>query len=228
MAKAAKISVKRAKPALNRRMIAEAALKLIDAEGLEDLSMRQLGTMLGVEAMALYHHFHNKAELLDAVQELLFEEIEATAPPGPAPLQRLRSMFEGSRHVAIAHPRAYLLVPTRRFRTRPLLEFYERFLQIFRDAGLDDEASARYFRVLAGFATGASLAEIGSRAMQPDASPVILEDFSDKTFPRVTAVVPYLQVAKLGRIYNFGLDLIFAAMEAEIGRTAASQRAGPV
>ena len=221
MAKHVKVSVKRAKGSLTKRLIAETALGLIDREGLEELSMRQLGAALGVEAMALYHYFPNKAELLDGVQELLFEEIEATAPAGLAPVKRLRTMFEGSRDVAIRHPRAFLLVPTRRFRTRTSLEFYERLLRTFHDAGLSDEASARYFRVLAAFTTGAGLAEIGSRAQQPDASPVILEDFSDpKTFPRVSAVVPHLQVAKLGRIFEFGLDLIFQAMEAEIAKTA--------
>ena len=225
MAKGKKDSARGAKAALNRRVIAEAALTLIDRDGLEALSMRQLGAMLGVEAMALYHHFQNKGELLDAVQELLFEEIEAASPPGPPPMQRLRTMFAGSRHVAIRHPRAYLLVPTRRFRTKAALEFYERLLQVFHDAGLGDEASARYFRVLAGFATGASLAEIGSRAQQPHATPVILETFADiPNFPRVSAVVPFLQVAKLGRIFDFGLDLIFGAMQGEIAAEAERKR----
>ena len=220
MAKTPKKFVKRAKGTLNKRLIAVTALELIDRDGLEDFSMRQIGAALGVEAMAIYHYFPNKAELLDGVQELLFEEIEATALPGLQPLQRLRVMFEGSRHVAIRHPRAYLLVPMRRFRTKWSLEFYERLLQTFHDAGLDGEATARYFRVLAGFATGAALAEIGSRAQQPDASPVILESFSDtKNFPRVSSVVPHLQVAKLGRIFDFGLDIIFAHMEEEIRKT---------
>lgn len=221
MTRVPKSSVKRAKGSLNKRLIAETALDLIDRVGLEELSMRQLGAALGVEAMALYHHFPNKGELLDGVQELLFEEIERSASPNLPPMQRLRAMFEGSRQVAIGHPQAYLLVPTRRFRTRPMLEFYERLLQTFHDAGLDAEASARYFRVLAGFATGAALAEIGSRAQQPDATPVILEDFSDtRNFPRVSAVVPHLRVAKLGRIFDFGLDLIFKAMQSEVAEIA--------
>ncbi len=225
MPKAKKNLAAGGKGPLNRRVIAEMALALIDRDGLEALSMRQLGAALGVEAMALYHHFQNKGELLDAVQELLFEEVEASAPAGTPPMQRLRTMFAGSRDVAIRHPRAFLLVPTRRFRTQASLEFYERLLQVFHDAGLGDEASARYFRVLAGFATGASLAEIGSRAQQPDATPVILESFADiPNFPRVSAVVPFLQVAKLGRIFDFGLDLIFAAMRDEIAAQAHMRR----
>jgi TetR/AcrR family transcriptional regulator, tetracycline repressor protein len=209
---------------LERRVIAEKALELIDSDGLETLSMRRLGTALGVEAMTLYHHFRNKAELLDGVLELLVEEMEAGLVENDLPLERLRRVFENIRQIAIRHPPAYVLAATRRFRTPATLAFYERLLQIFRDAGFNAEASARYFRVLVGFVNGAGLAEVGSRGLQPDATAIILEDFSDsENFPRVTEVVPHLRVTKLDRIFAFGLDLIFSAMETELrgpGETA--------
>jgi len=207
----------RRRDALNRRAIAQHALMLIDADGLEALSMRKLGAVLGVEAMAMYHHYRNKAQLLDGVLELLIEEAEPPPASQLTPLQRIRRCFENMRRLAIAHPQAFVLLPTRRFRTPPVLEFYERLLQNFADAGFNAAQAARYFRVLAGFVTGAGLAEIGSRAQQPDATPVILENFSDAArFPRVTEVVPHLRVAKLEAIFTFGLDLIFAAMASEL------------
>lgn len=201
---------------LDRRRIAEAALRQIDAEGLEQLSMRRLGAALGVEGMALYHHFRNKGELLDAVLELLLEEM--TPPQGSMkPLERLRTMFAACRQVAIRHPHAFLLIPTRRFTTDKQLDYYEQLLGIFRDAGFDAKHSALFFRVLAGFTTGVSLAEIGSRAQQPDATPIRLESFKDTArYPLVSAVVPHLRVAKLSTIFEFGMELIFAAMEQQL------------
>jgi AcrR family transcriptional regulator len=209
---------------LDRRRIAEEALRLIDAEGLEQLSMRRLGTALGVEGMAFYYHFHNKGELLDAVLELLLEEME---PPGGtmAPLDRLRRTFEACRRVAIRHPQAFLLMPTRRFTTDAQLDYYEKLLGIFRAAGFDAAQSATYFRVLAAFVTGASMAEIGSRAQQPDATPIRLETFSDpERYPLVSGVVPHLRVNKLGAIFEVGMDLIFQAMQDELGRNARAER----
>ena len=41
---------------LSRRRILEAAIELVDREGLGALSMRRLGRDLGVEAMSLYNH----------------------------------------------------------------------------------------------------------------------------------------------------------------------------
>jgi AcrR family transcriptional regulator len=217
---------KDARAPLDRRRIAEEALRLIDADGLAELSMRRLGAALGVEGMALYHHFRNKGELLDAVLELLLEEMQP--PDGPmAPLDRLRKTFEACRRIAIRHPHAFLLIPTRRFTTAAQFDAYEKLLGIFREAGFDAMKSATYFRVLAAFATGASLAEIGSRAQQPDATPIRLETFNDpQRYPLISAVVPHLRVNKLGAIFETGLDLIFGAMQDELARPPRARRSG--
>jgi AcrR family transcriptional regulator len=208
-----RVGAKTARVPLDRRRIAAKALRIIDAEGLEQLSMRRLGAELGVEGMAIYHHFHNKAEVLDGVLEQLLDEIEVPPETAGTPLERLRRMFEATRGVAIRHPRAFLLLPTRRFNTDKALEYYERLLRLFREAGFAPRESARFFRLLAGYVTGAGLAEIGSRAQQPDATPVRLERFSDpRRFPLVTEIVPELRVANLDAVFAFGMDVIFAAM----------------
>jgi AcrR family transcriptional regulator len=198
---------------LDRRTIASSALQLIDAEGLENLSMRRLGAALGVEAMAIYHHFSSKGELLDGIVDLFIEEVEPVLRAPGEPLDRLRACFDAVRGIAISHPRAFWVLPARRFRTEHALRFYERLLEVFHDAGFDAALSARYYRLAVGFAIGAGLAEIGSRAQQPDATPVVLEDFNDpERFPFVSQVVPHLRVANLDAVFEFGMDRIFEAM----------------
>ena len=54
---------------VNPARIAEAALTVVDDEGLGALSMRRLATELGVQAPSLYHHVASKDQLLDAVVE---------------------------------------------------------------------------------------------------------------------------------------------------------------
>ena len=80
----------RRKP-LSRKRIVKAALRMIDKDGLDGLSMRRLGQALGVEAMALYHHFANKGALLDAVLEELIAEAKLPPRDSMPPLERLRS-----------------------------------------------------------------------------------------------------------------------------------------
>lgn len=58
-------------PLVDREVAITTALKIIDTEGLAALSLRRLGTELGVTAAALYHHFADKDEILRSVAELV-------------------------------------------------------------------------------------------------------------------------------------------------------------
>src|SRR5262249_4103826 len=74
---------------LSRERIVQAALDLVHAHGLAQLSTRRLGQRLGCEAMSIYHHFPSKAHLLDA----LVDHAIASVEPPPAhlsPFERLR------------------------------------------------------------------------------------------------------------------------------------------
>ncbi|MFN4002092.1 TetR/AcrR family transcriptional regulator [Microcella sp.] len=57
--------------ALSHDRVLRAALALADAHGLEALTMRRLGTELGVEAMSLYRHVASKEALLDAMVDAI-------------------------------------------------------------------------------------------------------------------------------------------------------------
>lgn len=205
---------------LDRQRIAQVALSMIDEHGIDQLSMRKLGSELGVEAMALYHYFRNKAELLDGILDIVLDEVSATLTPDGTPLQRARRTFDGLRLMAIDHPHAYLSMVSRRFRTPTALQFYEQLLGHFHQAGMNPAQSARYYRMMANFTAGAGLAEVGSRARQPDATPIILEDFNRPAeFPLITAAMPFLRVTEIDAIYHNGMDILFAALEAELALT---------
>src|SRR5260221_11987060 len=71
---------------LTRSRIAEAALAIVDRDGLDALSMRRLGAELGVEGMAIYRHFPNKAAVLAGVVDALLSEL-VIPPPSRVPWQ---------------------------------------------------------------------------------------------------------------------------------------------
>jgi AcrR family transcriptional regulator len=98
---------------LTRQRVADAALTFIDAHGLEGLSMRKLGAELGVEAMSLYNHVANKADLLDAVAETLYRDVLAAygEPSGDWKVHA-RALCHAYVAVAAAHPRAVSLLIT--------------------------------------------------------------------------------------------------------------------
>lgn len=198
---------------LTRERIASAALALIDEGGVDGLTMRSLGASLGVEAMALYHHFASKGALLDAVAEALMVEAD---PPGREvvdPYERIRIGTRRYRLVAVTHPRAFVLLTTRRFATRRSFELMERILEAFGDAGFDAAMSARLFRLAGYYAGGAGHAEIASRAAQSDPTPIVMEAFRDAAeFPRVAAAAPHLRLENLDAVFEDGLDRLIDAI----------------
>ena len=72
---------------LGRDQILREAVRLIDEEGRDRLTMRRLGSELGVEAMALYRYIPGREQLLDGVVEYVMNELyQKTMMPGPARL----------------------------------------------------------------------------------------------------------------------------------------------
>jgi AcrR family transcriptional regulator len=198
---------------LARQTIALAALELIDQEGLENCSMRRLGAKLGVEAMALYHHFPSKGDLLDAVMEQLLDEIEVPPREGMPPLERLRALVTSYRGAALRHPPAFILLAARRFNTEKAFAFYEVILEMFADLGFDAQQAARWFRLIGNFASGAGMADVASRERIADATPLHLERDPERiAFPRVRAIAPHLTVQNLDAVFEFGLDVLFEAL----------------
>jgi AcrR family transcriptional regulator len=66
---------------LSRERVVETAIALADDHGVDALTMRRLGSALGVEAMSLYHHVSNKDDVLDGMVDAIMEEIGL--PEGP-------------------------------------------------------------------------------------------------------------------------------------------------
>lgn len=71
---------RRAAPALDNASILQAALVLLEEKG-EAFSMRALAQSLGVDAMALYHYYAGKEELLQALMAQRFAALDACQPP---------------------------------------------------------------------------------------------------------------------------------------------------
>ncbi|MEO6888010.1 MAG: TetR family transcriptional regulator, partial [Ktedonobacteraceae bacterium] len=114
---------------LTRQRVLEAALHLIDREGLEGFSMRKLGAMLGVEAMSLYNHVESKRALFDGVIELLIVQDQYPEKPDVTPREELWAFAHAFRDILRAHPRVLPLVATSPLRTPATLAILDRLLE---------------------------------------------------------------------------------------------------
>ncbi|HEX3612394.1 MAG TPA: TetR/AcrR family transcriptional regulator [Sporichthyaceae bacterium] len=64
-------------PLISKRAALQAALEIIDAEGIDALSIRRLADRLGVNGASLYHHFRSKDEIIVGAAKVALEEVRA-------------------------------------------------------------------------------------------------------------------------------------------------------
>lgn len=67
-------------PLISRSKVAEHSLQIIDAEGLDRLTVSRLAKALGVSHTSLYHHYRSKEDMLDDVVRFALREIEIPTP----------------------------------------------------------------------------------------------------------------------------------------------------
>jgi TetR/AcrR family transcriptional regulator, tetracycline repressor protein len=150
---------------LTRQKVIEAALRVMDREGLDGFNMRKLGAELGVEAMSLYNHIKNKDDLLDGVNELLILQASYPQRTDVTAYQELWDFAHAYRDVLRAHPRVIALVAARQLRTEPSLAILERLLATMYRAHISRLHALYAVNSLASFIIGHAFIDVAGLAV---------------------------------------------------------------
>ena len=211
---------------LSRERLLDAAINLADEGGIESLTMRKLARALGVEAMSLYNHVANKDDLVDAIVDLVVEEIDL--PAGEEDWDAAIRKYAISAHETfLRHPWACSLVMapnrTRTVRT-PRLRYMEWLLRSLREAGFSRVLAYSAYHTLDSHILGFTLWQLGHSAGAKEiAENEDLADFAAK-FMREMESGGYTYFAEhIGqhleapsgdgaREFEFGLDLILEGL----------------
>jgi TetR/AcrR family tetracycline transcriptional repressor len=213
---------------LSRETVVDSALALTDAEGLEGLTIRRLATHLGVTPMALYWHFKNKDELLDALADRLWSLIDTKVDQEETWSARIRTLLDSMIKVLRAHPPAAALLMT----TQPDVSMHcfaimEVALEILAEAGFSPAEAAAICRH--GLRTVTTLA-IGDPGLKPQQTEdeaaefirhkrIALETLPPNRFPCVVrAAGPLTEIEDPDAFFAFGIELFVAGVEALAAR----------
>lgn len=199
---------------LTRQRVADAALVLIDEAGLGALSMRKLGAALGVEAMSLYNHVDNKADLLRAVRSTLFAEVlEAYGQPEGDWKVVARALSHAYVDVAARHPRAVVLLIEAPADSDAELEFFARIMAATRLVTDDLHAAALAYSVVGDWVVGSLVRRYGLLDQAHDTDVIRPEAVVARHAEAVRFLDETVQLAEAER-FDEGLELILAGVEA--------------
>jgi TetR/AcrR family transcriptional regulator, tetracycline repressor protein len=212
---------------LDRDAVVARALALVDAEGLEALTIRRLAVDLGVTPMALYWHFRNKDELFDALVEHLLGTVDLPVLTGVPAVdgrdwaEQLHAALTAFAAALRPHPAIAPLTQARVLFSAPGLALAERALGLLRDGGFSAEQSAQIGGYLVGAVVTLVVAEPGVSA-EPDlelrdshtrARQAALRSLSPSDYPNVIACAEPLTFCANGDAYFAqGIDLLVAGV----------------
>lgn len=218
------------KARLSKELVLTKALELVDAEGLEALTMRRLGQELGRDPMSLYRYAENRAALLDGVSELVLNElpIHSEDPDWKA---QLRQIAHNLRLLALKHPNVVPLLVTRPLSTplgmRPLgtLRPLEQILSLLAGAGFGPADALHVYRAYYGFLYGHILNELQEFVVDPEENEALLRlglhRLPAKEFPKLRALAPALTEYDGSAELDQGLTILLSGLESQLSLQSA-------
>ncbi|SEO94502.1 TetR/AcrR family transcriptional regulator [Trujillonella endophytica] len=213
--------------ALDRRRILGAAIEFIDSHGLSALTMRRLGAVLGVEAMALYRYVPGREQLLDGVVESVVDELygdpDVHMEAAHGWQDYLQRLAHGVRRIALAHPELFPLVATRPpaapWVRPPLrsLRWVESFLTALTGSGFSDESAVAAYRAYSSFLLGHLLLEVSQKGVAinaadtGEATPAVDPDLGE--YPTVVRLQELLSVDESAAEFEEALENLLGRLE---------------
>lgn len=188
--------------------IFRAALDLVDAEGLDAVTMRRLAADLGVATMSLYGHVRTKGHVLLGVLNAATAEMALPDPDTP-PWEALRMIVREFRRVSQLHPNLVPLIAIRPPTGAAGLRTLEASLDALRRAGIDPEGTACAYRRMASFAIGFVVLETGGFFRPVSGEPGgAAADPDLAARPRVLEIAPHLAQWDSDAEFEAGMDAV--------------------
>lgn len=206
------------RPPLTRERIVRTALTIVDRDGLAALSMRRLGSELGVDPMAVYYHVPNKEALLDAIVEAVMSEIDLEAEDcGADPEERILSAANAYLAVMLAHANALPIMLSRGPSTSAAARPVEYLIGVLREAGLPPAEAMAGMNAIASAVRGsaAMLAPAGTQPPTAQELEVLAAQFPAAEFPYLAEAAMAEQDFHCG--FEFGLRALARGLLAGAG-----------
>jgi AcrR family transcriptional regulator len=212
--------------ALSREAIAEAALAIVDREGLDAMTMRTVAHSLGTGAASLYAHVASKDDLLELVIEQVIGELRTPGEPDPERWQEqlkeyardVRAVFSRHRDVARA---SFARIPLGENAARTA----EWEIAVMRAGGLPDRVIGFAVDMLPLYVMAVCYEEsLYSSEVSPQELAMFVtelrgyfEALPPDRFPNVVSMAGALTAGSPDDRFEFGLDVLIRGLSAMPG-----------
>lgn len=201
---------------LDRDLIVRTALRIADEEGLDALSMRRLGSELGVDPMAAYRHFGSKKELLHLVVEAVLGDVDVEADPSASWQDQYRQIARAHRAACLEHsPAVARLAANQPLNSPNLLHMVEHAVRVLAEGGVPLRDAVLAIQTQGTLTSGAVANETfwrewlalgGELHLSPPILPL-------PELPLLSAAAEAGEFGDFDAVFEFGLDSLVEHLE---------------
>lgn len=227
---------------IERSAVIREALRIVDTQGLDALTVRSLAAAFDVYPTTIQWHVGSKAELLADVGALIVLEIELPNEKAMPPTEWLKKTCHAWRDSLLRHPNAASVATSQMVLRPEVLPVVERIVGVLETAGFDGEGLVLAYNTILGCLVGWTALELSSEPEKDDESwreeyAATLDSLSPISFPSLARQMPSMKNGAFMTRVESGrtrpLDASFTFMvelvcDAVVGRAAPRDPARPL
>ncbi len=201
-----------ATPRLSRELIVDAYVRIAETDGTGDITLRRLGSELGVDPTAVYRHFRDKDEILATASDRLLAEATEGFTASGRWREDLRTLLLALRTAFMAHPHALSALQLSAVPMPHGSLLVDRSIGFLRQAGLSDEEAPLAFEALEDYTIGAAIFDAQATEDSLARWREVYRVLPPGDFPNLAVTAERLY-REPGKAFAYGLDLMLDAIE---------------
>jgi AcrR family transcriptional regulator len=204
---------RRRRDLLTQEIVVDAALRVLDEGGLDQLSMRHIARTLNTTAGALYWHVGSKDGLLDLMFDRVIGEQEVPDPDPERWREQIKQVARTMRATILGHRDIVRLSIGRIPMGANALRYADRVVGILRAGGLPDELAVTGHQLLISIVNGFAIDETGEGGQPPaesqshDAAQAYLSTLPAERFPHLVTLAEHFGAKNPDERFELLLDI---------------------
>lgn len=214
-------------PRIQREQVIEAALALLDRDGLEGLTLRKLAQALQIQAPSLYWHFASKQVLIDGMADALVHNVARHLPGQQTWDERVRWIAVELRRALLQHRDGARVFAGTYVVTDNVLRTSEALISAFVLSGADAQLAATYSFSVTYYVLGFVMEEqaLGPGSMLDLASrKQAFVELAEEKYPNNWVARDEIFSEDFDGRFSVGLDLLISGVRQKIGSAGGRQR----
>jgi TetR/AcrR family tetracycline transcriptional repressor len=214
---------------LQREKIVQVALNLLNEVGLDGLTMRRLADHLNVQVAALYWHFKNKQELLNAMAEAMLADCSRDISDTEDWTQRLQTLAQNLRQALLAYHDGARVFAGTYVTEENTLRSAEIFCRTLYQAGYQPSSVFGAAWTIGYYIIGFTIEEQAFLSSVDTAQRVMLAGaLPNPEFPTLSMLQPFFENWDFDARFRYGLGLIIEGLRKERDEQVKEDRSADV